>query len=171
MFWFLSSNFMKLCRNIRRSVWKLLVCWSNSKRHYHGNWGTQIMGWGDVRSCIPMAILVKSPWLLSGDVLLFYVSFSLLLHHPDCCRLMYCYSTFLFHYYYYYSYYYITPTVVGWCIAILRFFFTIIITSPRLLSGDVLLFYFSFSLLLLFFHTFLSARFLRDAFIKLYETL
>jgi hypothetical protein len=45
--------------------------------------------------------------------------------------------------------YYITPTVVGWCIAILRFFFTIIITSPRLLSGDVLLFYVSFSLLLL----------------------
>jgi hypothetical protein len=71
--------------------------------------------------------------------LLFYVSFSLLLHHPDCCRVMYCYSTFLFHYYY------ITPTAVGWCIAILRFFFTII-TSPRLLSGDVLLFYVSFSL-------------------------
>jgi hypothetical protein len=30
----------------------------------------------------------------------------LLLHHPDCCRVMYCYSTFLFHYYYYYYYYY-----------------------------------------------------------------
>ena len=48
-------------------------------------------------------------------------------------------------------------------------------TSPRLLSGDVLLFYVSFSLLffllLLFFHTFLSARFLGDALIKLYETL
>ena len=29
----------------------------------------------------------------------------LLLHHPDCCRVMYCYSTFLFHYYSYsYSY-------------------------------------------------------------------
>ena len=28
----------------------------------------------------------------------------LLLHHPDCWRVMYCYSTFLFHYYYY-SYY------------------------------------------------------------------
>ena len=53
----------------------------------------------------------------------------------------------------------------------------IIITSPRLLSGDVLLFYVSFSLLLflflllLFFHTLLSARFLGDALIKLYETL
>jgi hypothetical protein len=47
----------------------------------------------------------------------------------------------------------------------------IIITSPRLLSGDVLLFYVSFSLLLLFFHTFLSAQFLGDALIKLYETL
>jgi hypothetical protein len=50
----------------------------------------------------------------------------------------------------------------------------IIITSPRLLSGDVLLFYVSFSLLLLFllfFHTFLSALFLGDALIKLYETL
>ena len=59
------------------------------------------------------------------------------------------------------SYYYITPTAVGWCIAILHFFFTIIlilililITSPRLLSGDVLLFYVSFLLfLLLFFHS------------------
>jgi hypothetical protein len=39
--------------------------------------------------------------------------------------------------------------------------------SPRLQSGDVLLFYVSFSLL--FFHTFLSARFLGDALIKLYE--
>jgi uncharacterized membrane protein len=60
----------------------------------------------------------------------------------------------------------------------------IIITSPRLLSGDVLLFYVSFSLLLLFlllfllfllllllYHTFLSALFLGDALIKLYEKL
>jgi hypothetical protein len=46
-------------------------------------------------------------------------------------------------------YYYITQTIVGWCIVILRFFFTIIITSPQLLSSDVLLFYVSFSLLLL----------------------
>jgi hypothetical protein len=45
-----------------------------------------------------------------------------------------------------------------------------LITSPRLQSDDVLLFYVSFSLLL-FFHTFLSARFLGDALIKLYETL
>ena len=75
--------------------------------------------------------------------------------------------------------YYITLTAVGWRIAILCFFFTIIIfiliTSPRLLSGDVLLFYVSFSLLLfllfLFFHTFFSARFLGDALIKFYETL
>jgi hypothetical protein len=40
------------------------------------------MGWGDVRYCFAMAILViiiTSPRLLSGDVLLFYVSFSLLL--------------------------------------------------------------------------------------------
>ena len=85
-------------------------------------------------------------YITPGDVLLFYVSFSLLLHHPDCCRVMYCYS--------------------------------IIIVLPRLLSGDVLLFYVSFSLLLLllfllllFFHTFLSTRFLGDALIKLYETL
>ena len=50
-------------------------------------------------------IIITSPRLLSGDVLLFFVSFSLLflLHHPDCCRVMYCYSTFLFHYYYYSS--------------------------------------------------------------------
>jgi hypothetical protein len=55
------------------------------------------MGWGDVRYCFAMAILVTSPRLLSGDVLL--------LHHPDCCRVMYCYSTFLFHHSYYYYYY------------------------------------------------------------------
>ena len=61
----------------------------------------------------------------SGDVLLFYVSFSLLLllRHPECSRVTYCYSTFLFHYYYYY----VTPNTVGRRIAILRFFFTIII--------------------------------------------
>ena len=51
----------------------------------------------------------------------------------------------------------------------------LVITSPRLLSGDVLLFFVSFSLfflfLFLFFHTFLSARFFGDALIKLYETL
>ena len=118
-----------------------------------------------------MTAIITSPRLLSGDVLLFYVSFLLLLlRHPDSSRvIMYCYSTFLFHYYYY-----VSPTPVGWscivilrffftiiitspttpvrwsCIAILRFFFTIIITSPRLQSGDhVLLFYVSFSLLLL----------------------
>jgi hypothetical protein len=63
------------------------------------------MRWGDVRYCFAMAILVMPPQTQSGDVLLFYVSFSLLL------------------------------------------------------------------LLLLFFHTFLSTRFLGDASIKLYETL
>ena len=68
-----------------------------------------------------LVIIITSPRLLSGDVLLFHVSFSLLLHHPDCCRVMYCYSTFLFHYYY------VTPNAVEWRIAILRFFFTIII--------------------------------------------
>jgi hypothetical protein len=46
-------------------------------------------------------------------------------------------------------YYYITPTVVRWCIVIPRFFFTLI-TSPRLLSGDVLLFYVVFFNLLAF---------------------
>ena len=49
------------------------------------------------------------------------------------------------------------------------FAMAILVTSPRLQSGDVLLFHISFSLL--FFHTFLSARFLGDALIKLYETL
>ena len=46
--------------------------------------------------------------------------------------------------------------------------------SYYITPGNVLLFYVSFSLLLLFllfFHTFLSARFLVDALIKLYETL
>ena len=34
-----------------------------------------------------------------------------LLHHPDCCRVMYCYATFLFHYYSYsYYYYYYSST-------------------------------------------------------------
>ena len=41
------------------------------------------MGWGDVRYCFAMAILVITS--------------------PDCCRVMYCYSTFLFHYSYYSS--------------------------------------------------------------------
>jgi hypothetical protein len=47
-------------------------------------------------------IIITSPRLQSGDhVLLFYVSFSLLLlRHPDSSQvIMYCYSTFLFHYY------------------------------------------------------------------------
>jgi hypothetical protein len=35
---------------------------------------------------------------------LFLLRVLLLLHHPDCGRVMYCYSTFLFHYSY--SYYY-----------------------------------------------------------------
>ena len=59
--------------------------------------------------------------------------------------------------------------------AILVIILIIIITSHRTQSGDVLLFYVSFSLLLLFlllfFHTFLSALFLGDALIKLSETL
>jgi hypothetical protein len=61
-----------------------------------------------------LLLLLRHPDL-SGDVLLFYVSFSLLLllRHPGCCRVMYCYSTFLFHYYYYYYYYYVTPAAVG----------------------------------------------------------
>ena len=42
-------------------------------------------------------VIIKFPKLL------FLLRF-LLLHHPDCCRVMYCYSTFLFHYYSY-SYY------------------------------------------------------------------
>ena len=48
------------------------------------------MGWGDVRYCFAMAILViifiiiiTSHRTQSGDVLLFYVSFSLLLVHLD----------------------------------------------------------------------------------------
>ena len=46
-------------------------------------------------------LLLSLPRL--GD-LLFLLCFLLLLHHPDCCRVMYCYSTFLFHYYsFYYS--------------------------------------------------------------------
>ena len=57
-------------------------------------------------------------------------------------------------------------SAVRYCFAM-----TILVTTLRLLSGDALLFYVSFPLFLLFFHTFLSARFLGDALIKLYETL
>jgi hypothetical protein len=64
------------------------------------------MRWGDVRYCFAMAILVTSPRTQSGDVLLFYVSFSLLLRHSEHSRVTYCYSTFLFHHYYYYYYSY-----------------------------------------------------------------
>jgi hypothetical protein len=56
--WDFSSNFMKHRRNIHCSVWKLLACWYNSKWRYYGNRGTKIMGWGDVRYCLAMAILV-----------------------------------------------------------------------------------------------------------------
>ena len=52
-----------------------------SSCHYHGNRGTKIMGCGDVRYCFAMAILVTSLRIQSGDVLLFYVSFSLLFFH------------------------------------------------------------------------------------------
>jgi hypothetical protein len=52
---------MKYRRNIHRSVWKLLACWENSKWHYHGNQGTKIMEWGDIRYCFAMAILVILP--------------------------------------------------------------------------------------------------------------
>ena len=67
---------------------------------------------------------------------------------------------------------------MGWGDVRYCFAMAILVTSSRLLSGDVLLFYVSFSLLLLFlllflffFHTFLSARFQGDALIKLYEIL
>ena len=40
-----------------------------------------------------------SPKQSLGDILCLLCF--LLLHHPDCCRVMYWYSTFLFHYYYY----------------------------------------------------------------------
>ena len=69
---------------------------------------------------------------------------------------------------------YVPQTKFGRHIVFAPFLIILIITSPQTQSGDVLLFYISFSLLLLlllFFHTFLSARFLGDALIKLYETL
>jgi hypothetical protein len=102
-------------------------------------------------SWLQIPMLIMSPKRSLEDILCL-LRFLLLLHHPDCCRVMYCYSTFLFHYYY------ITSTIAGWCIAILRFFF-------------LLLFLLLFLFLFLFFQTFLSARFLGDALIKLYETL
>ena len=78
--------------------------------HFHCNFSIIFNIWLGVDRWV--RLVITSPRLLSGDVLLFYVSFSLLLllflllllHHPNCCRVMYCYSTFLFHYYYY-SYY------------------------------------------------------------------
>jgi hypothetical protein len=71
-------------------------------------WGS----FGDFCVCIQTQsnLVITTPRLLSGDVLLFYVSFSLLLllfllllRHPERSRVTYCYSTFLFHYYYYSS--------------------------------------------------------------------
>jgi hypothetical protein len=44
--------------------------------------------------------VIMSPKQSLGDILCM-LHFLLLLHHPDCCRVMYCYSTFLFHYYSY----------------------------------------------------------------------
>ena len=72
--------------------------------------------------------------------------------------------------------YYVPQTKFGrYIVFALCLISIILITSPLLLSGDVLLFYVSFSLLLLFlllfFHTFLCAWFLGDALIKLDETL
>ena len=159
---------MKHRRNIHCSVWKLLACWLNSKWRYHGNRGTKIMRWGDVRYCFAMAILVliTSPQMQSGDLLLFYVSFSLLLHHPDCCREMYCYSTFLFHYYY------IIPTVVGWCIVILRFFFAIIKSAIQRLETycfcSVSYYYYSLSFFLWTMN--LSTADLRNYWIEFHKT-
>jgi hypothetical protein len=45
-------------------------------------------------------LLLLNPQTKFGDLLFLH---RFLLHHPDCCRVMYCYSTFLFHYYSYYS--------------------------------------------------------------------
>ena len=49
--------------------------------------------------------------------------------------------------------------------------FSLLLRHPERSRMTYLLFYVSFSLLLLFFHTFLSALFLGDALIKLDETL
>ena len=61
--------------------------------------------------CFLLLFLLSLPNKVSLRDLLFLLHFLLLflfllllLHHPDCCQVMYCYSTFLFHYYYY-SYY------------------------------------------------------------------
>ena len=78
-------NFKKLYSNVSShmqicNIINFQVCY-----HYHGNRGTKIMGWGDVRYCFARAILVTSSRLLSGDELIFYVSFSLFLllfFHP-----------------------------------------------------------------------------------------
>jgi hypothetical protein len=62
---------------------------------------------------------------------------------------------------------YLVPLAVD--VVPIKFMAILVITSPRTQLGDVLLFYVSFSLillfllLLLFFHTFLSALFLGDA--------
>jgi hypothetical protein len=70
-------SFIKHRSNIHRSVWKLLACWYNSKWHFHGNRGTKIMGWGDVRYCFAILNFTTnsfmlvipaflSSWMLSG---------------------------------------------------------------------------------------------------------
>ena len=57
-------------------------------------------------------IIIISPKRSLWDILLLLC---FLLHQPDYCRVMYCYSTFLFHYYYYYYYYYYYCSSTHFC--------------------------------------------------------
>jgi len=57
-----------------------------------------------------LIFIIMAPKRSLWDILflLCFLLVLLLLRHPDCCRVTYCYSTFLFHYYY--SYYYSSST-------------------------------------------------------------
>jgi hypothetical protein len=99
-------------------IWNVVLVYENfSLLRQYSTWYF-VPVWMTLHGCIAILcffftiiILITSPRTQSGDVLLFYVSFSLLLHHPERSQVTYCYSTFLFHYYYYsYYYYYYSST-------------------------------------------------------------
>jgi hypothetical protein len=104
LFQILLSSSSKRLLSLPNNVWRLIVFAPFLIKSPNEVWWLIVFA--------PFLIIITSPRLLSGDVLLFYVSFSLLLlllRHPERSRVTYCYSTFLFHYYYY-SYYYYSST-------------------------------------------------------------
>jgi hypothetical protein len=109
-----------------------------SKWRYHGNRGTKIMGWGDVRYCFAMAILViKSPKQRTDcNFLAYLIQLDVDVTGNITAKLCEVGSEFN-----------IFCTLVTMATATILNLFN----SPKAAThGDVLLFYVSFSLLLFF---------------------